>query len=608
MLKYLIMDKSIIALYQKKSAEAQQEISKYENLINTYSLLRLLIFVLVVVAIYLSLKTIGFTLLVILFILLLLAFVWLVSKQSHFEEQKNYFKALKTVIENELPSIEDQSNIYDNGNSFADEKHFYTADLDIFGKASLFQMVNRAATMPGKRLLASWLSSPAQKTTVLDRQQSVKELATKNDWKLDVQARLLFTNKSNSDELKNLFNYLKTPLHLPGEKWLKTYIKLAPYLLLSTIIAGYFYPIFTLIAIGIGIFNATILVSRGSYMIKSSFIADKIGHTLANYARVFKIMETEQWTSANCNNLTKQLNANQTSQSIEDLSRLVNKLGYSLIMIVGFLLNLFFLWSLKQIIAIENWKRHNQDSLEAAFDVIAEFEALISLASLKINYPGWCFPGIADGDGYTLTAKNISHPLIPFKSRVANDYELENAFKVDIITGSNMAGKSTFLRTMGINAVLALCGAPVCADSMKLSVITLISYMRIKDSLNESTSTFKAELDRLQMLLAAVENEPKVFFLIDEMLRGTNSVDKYLGSKAVIERLISKKAVGMVATHDLQIAELERQYPDYVRNFYFDIQVKNGEMLFDYKMKHGECKTFNASLLLKQIGIEIDTN
>jgi DNA mismatch repair ATPase MutS len=170
-----------------------------------------------------------------------------------------------------------------------------------------------------------------------------------------------------------------------------------------------------------------------------------------------------------------------------------------------------------------------------------------------------------------------------------------------------MAGKSTFLRTIGINTVLALCGAPVCASEMQVSVITIISYMRIKDSLNESTSTFKAELDRLQMLLAAVSNEPKVFFLIDEMLRGTNSVDKYLGSKAVIEQLISKKGVGMVATHDLQIAHLEQKHPDYVRNFYFDIQVIDGEMLFDYKIKHGECKTFNASLLLKQIGIDVGT-
>ncbi|MDB5118365.1 MAG: mismatch repair protein MutS, partial [Mucilaginibacter sp.] len=246
--------------------------------------------------------------------------------------------------------------------------------------------------------------------------------------------------------------------------------------------------------------------------------------------------------------------------------------------------------------------------LEDAFDVIAEFEALSGIAGLQVNYRDWSTPQIDDSEAYTIVARNMAHPLINSKNRVQNDYELTDTFKIDIITGSNMAGKSTFLRTIGINTVLALCGAPVCAESMKVSVITMVSYMRIKDSLNESTSTFKAELDRLQMLLAAVEKEYKVFFLIDEMLRGTNSVDKYLGSKAVIEQLIGKKAVGMVATHDLQIAQLEQQYPDYVRNFYFDIQVKDGEMLFDYKMKHGECKTFNATMLLKQIGINIDLN
>lgn len=274
-------------------------------------------------------------------------------------------------------------------------------------------------------------------------------------------------------------------------------------------------------------------------------------------------------------------------------------------MLVGAVLNIFFLWDLKQIIAIEEWKRANKQNLADAFEVLADYEALISLASLHINYTHWAMPQIADGEAYTLAAKNIGHPLIQPGKRVVNSYELRDTFKVDIITGSNMAGKSTFLRTIGINTVLALCGAPVCADIMEVSVVNIFSYMRIKDSLNESTSTFKAELDRLQMLLKAVGTVPKVFFLVDEMLRGTNSVDKYLGSKAVIEQLIAKNAVGMVATHDLQIARLEDKYPAYVRNYYFDIQVIEGEMLFDYKLKHGECKTFNASLLLKQIGINV---
>ena len=166
-----------------------------------------------------------------------------------------------------------------------------------------------------------------------------------------------------------------------------------------------------------------------------------------------------------------------------------------------------------------------------------------------------------------------------------------------------MAGKSTFLRTLGINTVLALCGAPSCARKMEVSRMLVFTYMRIRDSLNESTSTFKAELDRLQSLIKMLDSSEKVYFLIDEMLRGTNSVDKYLGSKAVIEKLIAQNAVGIVATHDLQIAELEQKYPDYIRNYYFDIQLEGEEMNFDYKLKAGECKTFNASLLLKKIGI-----
>ena len=265
------MNSTIIADYQQRSAAAQQEISKYEKLISTYSLLRLVIFALFVAAIYISIKTIGFSLLVILFCILMLAFTWLVSKQSHFEEQKNYYIALKTVIENEIASLADRSNIYDNGNNFANEKHFYTADLDIFGKASLFQLVNRAATVLGKNVLASWLSAPAQKPVILERQEAVKELAANNNWKLDMQARLLFANKKNdTDELKSLFIYLKTPLHLPGENWLKPYIKVAPYLLLGAIVAGYFYPVFSLIAITIGVFNSIILVSKG-LLLKRSF-------------------------------------------------------------------------------------------------------------------------------------------------------------------------------------------------------------------------------------------------------------------------------------------------------------------------------------------------
>ncbi|QEC75473.1 MutS-related protein [Mucilaginibacter ginsenosidivorax] len=600
------MQQDIITNYEQRANAAQQEAAKYKKLANTYSLLRLSIFALIVVAISVGVQQDNFTIVAMAFVVLVFAFAWLVSRQSRFEKLKQYYDDLQKVNLNEIASIQSHANMYNDGARFGNEKHFYTSDLDIFGNASLYQLVNRTATSTGNNKLAQWFDKPATKATILQRQEAVKEIAGKNNWKLSVQTLLVFAIQQDVNQLKNLFKYLHLPLDMPGEKWLATYTKIAPYLFTGMLILAWFIPYARLAAIIIGIANMGIVFSKAVYISKADMIAGKIGDTLAKYADVFKHAEDEPWQASYNASLAALLKTNQTSNKIKELANLINKLNYHLNMVVGFVLNLFFLWDIRQVIAIENWKRQNNESLEAAFDVIAEFEALISLASLAINYPDWAYPQIDDKPGYTLIAQSLAHPLIDAAKRIKNNYELEDTHKIDIITGSNMAGKSTFLRTIGINTVLALCGAPVCAKSMRVSVITMISYMRIKDSLNESTSTFKAELDRLQMLLAAVENEPKIFFLIDEMLRGTNSVDKYLGSKAVIEQLIRKNAVGMVATHDLQIARLEDKYPDYVRNFYFDIQVKDGEMLFDYKIKHGECKTFNASLLLKQIGINVE--
>ncbi|MDB5132355.1 MAG: mutS 5 [Mucilaginibacter sp.] len=601
------MELDIIDDYKQRVTDARQEADKYKTLANTYSLLRLGVFALIILSVYFAIVNDNFTILAVAFVISVCGFMWLVSRQGQFERQKEYFDNLAKVNQNEIENILNRSNIYNDGSRYADEKHYYGADLDIYGNASLFQLVNRAATSAGNDKLSAWLSAAAVKNTIELKQDAVKELSAKSGWKLELQAKLIFANTEDINQLQRLFKYLYIPLNLPGEKWLSKYCKIAPYLLLAAILFAYFYPAAKAFPILLGLANLGIVFSKAAYIKKADLIAGKIGSTLGGYAIVFDKIETEQWQSAYCNDLTKRLKAGHTSEKIKELSELINKLNYHLNMIVGFLLNLFFLWDIRQIIAIENWKRDNQHNLEEAFDVIGEYEALISLSSLAINYPGWCFPVISDNTAYTLTTKNLAHPLIDSKKRIENNYELNDSLHIDIITGSNMAGKSTFLRTIGINTVLALCGAPVCATEMRVSVMQVLTYMRIKDSLNESTSTFKAELDRLQMLLGAVESDKKVFFLIDEMLRGTNSVDKYLGSKAVIEQLIRKKAVGMVATHDLQIAELEKQYRDYVRNFYFDIQVKNGEMLFDYKIKHGECKTFNASLLLKQIGIDVDS-
>ena len=603
------MEQDIINDYTQQSQTAQQEVTKYGDLANQYSLLRLIIFIFLVLSIYLAVSNDNVWIFFICLFISILGFSWLVNRQNKYDDLKKYHIGLKKVIDNEIENIVKHTNIYYSGDDFINEKHFYTADLDVFGKGSLFNFINRSVTSSGNNKLATWLNKPVDKQTILVRQAAVKELAAKTGWKQNFQTRLLFGLKQPADQLKKLSIYLKTTIEIKNTNLLWLYSSVSPFLLILLIGLSIISPIARYALVVVLIANNRIVSAHSKQVGTTDLIVGKIGESLFQYAFAFECIENEEWQTEYTKNLALKIKSNNeksVSGEIKELSILINKLNYRLNLVVSIIMNAFFIWDVRQVIAIEKWKRKNQESLETAFDVIAEFEALVSLSSLAINYPKWSFPQIADGDAYTITAQNIAPPLISNKYSVTNNYELNDAFKIDIITGSNMAGKSTFLRTIGINTVLALSGAPVCADDMTVSVITIVSYMRIKDSLNESTSTFKAELDRLQMLLAAVENEHKVFFLIDEMLRGTNSVDKYLGSKAVIEQLINKKGVGMVATHDLQIAELEQKHPDYIRNFYFDIQVVNGEMLFDYKMQNGECKTFNASLLLKQIGIDVD--
>jgi DNA mismatch repair ATPase MutS len=605
------MNQDITTDYNTRVAAAQQQVTRYKKLVDTYSLSRLGVFVAFIFFVVVSAVWVNYYMLSMSVFLFVLSFGYLVSQQNEYEAQLLFFQNLKAVNENEVISITNRANLYNNGAEFNDEKHYYTSDLDIFGLSSLFQLVNRGATTPGIAKLANWLNAPSQKAIILERQTAIQELAAKKDWKLELQARLLFAVKQDRNALKLLFNYLRLPIVIQHEKALTIYIKLAPIVILLGIFVSFFYQPAIYLSVAIALINGRISTSHNEQVEKADLLAGRIGKELGNYVEVFKMIENENFTSGYCQAIADKIRSRQNgyvSSNIKTLSKLINNLNARLNIVLGIILNGIFVWNVKQVIAIENWKRNNQDSMEEAFDVIAEFETLTSLSSLHTNYHDWTFPQIADGDGYTLSATAIAHPLINSKTRVENDYELNDTLKIDIITGSNMAGKSTFLRTLGINTILALSGAPVCAKNMSVSVITIISYMRIKDSLNESTSTFKAELDRLQMLLAAVESPEKVYFLIDEMLRGTNSVDKYKGSKAVIEQLIRKKGVGLVATHDLQIALLEQKYPDYIRNFYFDIQVINGEMLFDYKIKDGECKTFNASLLLKQIGIDVDAD
>ena len=600
------MSTSVIDYYQSKIASSNSEVSRYESLINKYSILRLVVIAAGIFFFYQSLKLEASWMPVLVFFAVIFVFSYLVRKQNLFEKKRSYNRDLSAVYLNELDSIQKRTNIYNDGSVWSDDLHPYTSDLDIFGKGSLFELLNRCATALGNAKLAGWLMKRSQAAMLNERQHAVEELASKQDWKHNFQAVLLFSKNSKVDQVQQLFHYLSTAFE-SGSAFVRFYAKWAPWTFLLFAGLAWYFPIVIILLIAMGICNLLLMQAYLSLIAKTDSLIGKMSKILEHFSDALTAIRTEKWDSSLCQQLAEELSADDNqalSGQIKRLSVLIKQLSLGLSNL-GPLLNFIMPWNVIQYFAIEDWKKANKVNLEGAFDVIASFEALISLSSLRTNNPDWAVPLIVEKENYTLTALSIAHPLIPLETRVSNDYYLANELKIDIITGSNMAGKSTFLRTLGINTVLALAGAPVCAAKMELSPMLIFSYMRIRDSLNENTSTFKAELDRLQSLLEILETEDKVFFLIDEMLRGTNSVDKYRGSKAIIEKLISRKAVGIIATHDLQIAELEQKYPDYIRNFYFDIEIEGSEMKFDYKIKKGECKTFNASLLLERLGIEI---
>jgi len=267
-------------------------------------------------------------------------------------------------------------------------------------------------------------------------------------------------------------------------------------------------------------------------------------------------------------------------------------------------LNTFSFWDLQQVFILENWKKENKQHIGDWFHSLAEIESLSSLANLSFNNPGWALPNISNQHGVVI-ADSLGHPLILKEKLVANSFSTKENAGLNLITGSNMAGKSTFLRSVGVNIVLAMMGSTVCARSFTVSNMKVISSMRVNDNLEENTSTFYAELKKLKEVIEAVNRNEKIFLLLDEILRGTNSADRHTGSKALIKQLIHHNAVGLIATHDLELAKLADEFPTKLHNYHFDVQVTGDELYFDYKLKRGVCTSMNASLLMKKIGIEL---
>jgi len=597
-------EQQVLQNYTQEAEMLSHKVLSLKRSINQVSFYRLGAFFIGIAGIYLV-GAFGSVYMLLVFFLTSFVFMQLVMKQAKLQQQHDFNKNLLSVIGNEINQLQENKNSYDDGSTFADAAHPYTDDLDIFGPHSLFHLVNRGNTQSGKTILASWFQHPAGKLLIENRQQAIKELKEKIKETFYFRAHLLPFIHLEMEKLSSAIqNGLKRRIVFTDKKWLKAYSSIVPYLIGILIIAAFFNSIFWNAIILILFFNFFLSGIYSKQMLDVYNGFSKCAGQLNSYAEVLKWIEEENWQSSYLINLVKQCqHADQkekTYPKIAALAKIIKQFDLLITPIGSLLLNLFLLWGIRCSIKVAKWHQTSSVLILNSFEVISAFEALISLSTLHYNHPDWPFPKITSE--FYVEAVALGHPLIAEEKRISNNFSMEHK-TVDVITGSNMAGKSTFLRTLGINLVLAYAGSPVCAERLTVSMMKLVSYMRIKDSLNESTSTFKAELDRLKMILIKTASENDVLVLIDEMLRGTNSKDKYAGSKAFIERLVSQQTAALVATHDLQIADLADDHPGLVRNFHFDIRMQNQDMFFDYKIKDGACKTFNASILLREIGL-----
>jgi dsDNA-specific endonuclease/ATPase MutS2 len=328
---------------------------------------------------------------------------------------------------------------------------------------------------------------------------------------------------------------------------------------------------------------------------------------LKTFSNFLTIIENKKFDTGKLRNIHEKVEAEKgkASAQIARLSKLFSNLEAGRNAYFYIIANFTFLWDVHWLYRIERFRNNLKEEPEKWFEALFELEALSSLAAVCKMNPEWTFPEISDLPFY-YKAENVSHPLIFAENKVANNFYMEGISSCWIITGSNMSGKSTFLRTLGINAVLALAGAPVSASKLEISPLKVFTSMRTEDSLAESTSSFYAELKRLKQLLDSIEPGFPIFYLLDEILKGTNSADRHTGGKALVRQLQGQNASGIIATHDLELARLEEEKPEKIKNFSFSSEVANGTLSFDYKLKEGVCKSFNASQLMKQMGIDIE--
>ncbi|HUC82106.1 MAG TPA: hypothetical protein VMR70_14475 [Flavisolibacter sp.] len=514
-------------------------------------------------------------------------------------------KTLIRINEEEREALQHRFQQREDGRRFASSEHVYANDLDIFGESSVYQWVSRSYTEQGQRLLANNLLQAISLEEIKARQEAVKELAANLSWRQQWQAFAMHTTVTHRTEEKIDYWLKEEKEHFTGGYW-KWAVLVYTFITLGTAIAA-------IVGLIPGVMFSSLYLF---FLVFSMLLSRNAVQTYSHLNGIVKETSTLEtlvsWLESLSSNSrhVQQLQASIKTSSasagkeVKALKNILDRFDLRNSMFGPMFFNAFLLWDVRQMIALNAWRKRNSSKVYKWFAAVAEMEVLHSVSTLHFNHPDWSFPTFTSNH-FTLEGKEIGHPLLPAGQRVNNSFSINGIGKIGLITGSNMAGKSTFLRSLGVNMVLAQMGAPVCAASFVLSPVQLVSSMRIADNLAENTSTFYAELKKLRTIIEMVKTHQPLFILLDEILRGTNSFDRHKGSAALIKQLIKEDAVAVIATHDVELTLLKETYPSAIENYHFDVEVEGEELYFDYKLKHGICKSLNASILMKKIGIDI---
>lgn len=585
-----------VAYYQQRAKQFQTESEIVEKQIRVYAWLRVALMLLIGLIIYLGLSTPEFYYAI---ILPLAGFIILVRKQTAARELKERLTYLSVLNQREASALNFESIEFDEGQAFAEVHHPYSHDLDLFGPGSVFQYLNRCGTHSGEVKLANDLKYPAfSQQELQQRQDAVRELAGQLELRQQVWAIGKQINDSAFD-VSGLLNWLKEkPIFYRNS--VNTIVRWAlPAITVSITLfvilnLKYFGLFFLMMSIQLAL--AALYAKRIGAMQQVLIAGGKI---MYNYAKIFELLSKERFSSEKMQQ--HHAIAANAFEKVKEFSALVNALESRLNPLAMQLGNGLFLYDFHTVSKLEKWREENAHALPGWLESLAEWDSLISLATLNYNYPHYAFAEVTDK--MTLKGEAIGHLLIPAKERVDNNFEIGNPQSVYLITGANMAGKSTFLRALGVNFVLALIGSPVCARVWQTPLLKLRTGMRTTDSLQEHQSYFFAELNRLQSIVQELEAGIPMFILLDEILKGTNSTDKQSGSVELLKRLKEKNALTILATHDIALGTLQEQFPQQIATACFEGKIENDQLSFDYTLHAGVAQKANATFLMRKIGI-----